>query len=292
MILKVKNLHKIYKNGMHALKGIDFEVEKGEFLVIIGLSGSGKSTLLRCINRLIEPTAGTVEFLGNDITHVKGEELRKVEQALEGKVSSDEFGRLVESLKDRVTREEFTALSALVDGRATRDEVESLRSQISVMKNSRGWRTFFIEVREMAAFFPLLHKDYDSLCSSDSMLLLVELCALVFLRHRVLSHKGAVSGRLKMVPPLVKDGAKHWFSLAEILLVFALISKHTPSTNDMVAKAGAYGLKQVPVVGAWFKRFLIVTPTLLHPFLPIEGVPESWHHYIPSWEEWAISLGF
>ncbi|PIW69895.1 MAG: phosphonate ABC transporter ATP-binding protein [Ignavibacteriales bacterium CG12_big_fil_rev_8_21_14_0_65_30_8] len=78
MILKVKDLHKIYKNGMHALKGINFEVEKGEFLVIIGLSGSGKSTLLRCINRLIEPTAGTVEFLGKDITHVTGEELRKV----------------------------------------------------------------------------------------------------------------------------------------------------------------------------------------------------------------------
>lgn len=78
MILKVQNLHKIYKNGTHALKGISFEVEEGEFLVIIGLSGSGKSTLLRCINRLIEPTAGQVHFLGKDVTHVKGEELRKV----------------------------------------------------------------------------------------------------------------------------------------------------------------------------------------------------------------------
>ena len=78
MLLKVQNLHKIYKNGTHALKGITFEVEDGEFLVIIGLSGSGKSTLLRCINRLIEPTAGTVHFLGKNITHVKGEELRKV----------------------------------------------------------------------------------------------------------------------------------------------------------------------------------------------------------------------
>ncbi|HKJ81633.1 MAG TPA: phosphonate ABC transporter ATP-binding protein [Ignavibacteriaceae bacterium] len=78
MILKVQNLHKIYKNGTHALKGVSFEVKEGEFLVIIGLSGSGKSTLLRCINRLIEPTAGAVHFLGKDVTHVKGEELRKV----------------------------------------------------------------------------------------------------------------------------------------------------------------------------------------------------------------------
>jgi len=45
------------------------------------------------------------------------------------------------------------------------------------------------------------------------------------------------------------------------------------------------------VVGAWFKRYLIVTPTLLHPFLPMHDVPASYHHYFPSWEEWAISLG-
>lgn len=45
------------------------------------------------------------------------------------------------------------------------------------------------------------------------------------------------------------------------------------------------------VVGAWFKRYLIVTPTLLHPFLPMTDVPESYHHYFPSWEEWAIAMG-
>ena len=45
------------------------------------------------------------------------------------------------------------------------------------------------------------------------------------------------------------------------------------------------------VVGAWFKRYLIVTPTLLHPFLPMNNVPASYHHYFPSWEEWAIAMG-
>jgi molybdopterin-containing oxidoreductase family membrane subunit len=45
------------------------------------------------------------------------------------------------------------------------------------------------------------------------------------------------------------------------------------------------------VVGAWFKRYLIVTPTLLHPFLPMQDVPASYHHYFPSWEEWAIAGG-
>ena len=45
------------------------------------------------------------------------------------------------------------------------------------------------------------------------------------------------------------------------------------------------------VVGSWWKRYLIVTPTLLHPFLPIQGVPEEWHHYFPSLHEWTITVG-
>lgn len=82
MLLKVENLHKVYKSGVHALKGVSFEVKQGEFLVVIGLSGSGKSTLLRCINRLLEPTSGHIYFNGKDISHVKGEELRKVHQQI------------------------------------------------------------------------------------------------------------------------------------------------------------------------------------------------------------------
>lgn len=45
------------------------------------------------------------------------------------------------------------------------------------------------------------------------------------------------------------------------------------------------------VVGSWFKRYLIVTPTLLHPFLPMHDVPANYKHYFPSWEEWAIAGG-
>ncbi|WP_291097422.1 MULTISPECIES: NrfD/PsrC family molybdoenzyme membrane anchor subunit [unclassified Flavobacterium] len=45
------------------------------------------------------------------------------------------------------------------------------------------------------------------------------------------------------------------------------------------------------VVGAWWKRFIIVTPTLLHPFLPFQGVPKSWHTYFPSGLEWMITFG-
>ncbi|HVS96747.1 MAG TPA: NrfD/PsrC family molybdoenzyme membrane anchor subunit [Puia sp.] len=45
------------------------------------------------------------------------------------------------------------------------------------------------------------------------------------------------------------------------------------------------------VVGSWFKRYLIVTPTLLHPFLPMHDVPADYLHYFPTWDEWAIAMG-
>ena len=45
------------------------------------------------------------------------------------------------------------------------------------------------------------------------------------------------------------------------------------------------------VIGSWFKRYLIVTPTLLHPFMPMYDVPASYKVYFPSWEEWAIAIG-
>lgn len=77
-ILSVKNLVKTYPNGVQALKGISFDVKKGEFLVVIGLSGSGKSTLLRCINRLHDPSAGDVIFEGKNIAHFDNEGVKKI----------------------------------------------------------------------------------------------------------------------------------------------------------------------------------------------------------------------
>ncbi len=47
----------------------------------------------------------------------------------------------------------------------------------------------------------------------------------------------------------------------------------------------------VIVLGAWVKRYVIVVPTLLHPYLPVQGVPYSWSHYFPNWVEFSITLG-
>lgn len=77
-LLSIKNLVKTYPNGVKALKGVSFDVKKGEFLVVIGLSGSGKSTLLRCINRLHDPTSGEIVFEGQDIAKVQGEAVRSL----------------------------------------------------------------------------------------------------------------------------------------------------------------------------------------------------------------------
>ncbi len=69
---KYRNLGKaeiLEKTGcVVGMRNIDIEVKKGEFFILMGLSGSGKSTLIRNIIRLVEPTAGTVEVLGEDVT--------------------------------------------------------------------------------------------------------------------------------------------------------------------------------------------------------------------------------
>jgi polar amino acid transport system ATP-binding protein len=65
--IEVRDLHKYFGDN-EVLKGIDFFVDQGEVVCVIGPSGSGKSTLLRCVNRLEEPTSGTILVEGIDIT--------------------------------------------------------------------------------------------------------------------------------------------------------------------------------------------------------------------------------
>lgn len=77
-ILQASNLTKIYGSGeneVHALDGINFSVEKGEFVAIVGTSGSGKSTLLHMLGGLDRPTGGSVEVDAKEIFSLKDEEL-------------------------------------------------------------------------------------------------------------------------------------------------------------------------------------------------------------------------
>jgi len=65
-----------------------------------------------------------------------------------------------------------------------------------------------------------------------------------------------------------------------ILLIFKPFRKPLP----------IFIISSFVILGAWFKRFLIVIPSLQHPYLPIQGVDESYLHYYPTWEEWAITF--
>ena len=69
-MISVKNLKKSF-NGLEVLKGIDYEIEKGDVLCIIGPSGSGKSTFLRCLNLLEKPDSGEVRLDGVELTDKK-----------------------------------------------------------------------------------------------------------------------------------------------------------------------------------------------------------------------------
>ena len=110
--ISVKNLSKVFGFGAkHALKqykegkprkeilndtgnavalfDVSLDVQQGEILVVMGLSGSGKSTFVRCLNRLIDPTAGSIQVDGTDITALSTRELRELRQKNFGMVFQD-----------------------------------------------------------------------------------------------------------------------------------------------------------------------------------------------------------
>src|SRR5512132_1535877 len=72
-IISVRGLTKVYKQGdvdVHALRGIDLDVQAGDFIAIVGHSGSGKSTLFNVIGGLTPPTGGSVSIRGRDLAHL------------------------------------------------------------------------------------------------------------------------------------------------------------------------------------------------------------------------------
>ena len=81
--LDIKSLGKTYPDGTRALIDVDLSINRGELVAVVGLSGAGKSTLLRCINRLVDPTTGSIWFTPSsggepfDIAHLKGNALRR-----------------------------------------------------------------------------------------------------------------------------------------------------------------------------------------------------------------------
>ena len=81
-MLRIRGLTKRYRTGDLALKGIDLDVPDGQVMALIGPSGAGKSTVIRCINRLVEPTSGSVELNGTDVVKLGAGELRRVRRRM------------------------------------------------------------------------------------------------------------------------------------------------------------------------------------------------------------------
>jgi osmoprotectant transport system ATP-binding protein len=76
-MIKFENVSKTYKDGFKAVKSLDFEIQKGEFIVFIGPSGCGKTTTMKMVNRLIPHTEGTITIDGKDITKQNPVTLRR-----------------------------------------------------------------------------------------------------------------------------------------------------------------------------------------------------------------------
>lgn len=76
-MLKFENVSKVYGDGFQAVKSVNFDIQQGEFLVLIGPSGSGKSTTMRMINKMEPHTSGTISINGKDINSYNPSELRR-----------------------------------------------------------------------------------------------------------------------------------------------------------------------------------------------------------------------
>ena len=73
-MLKIDNIH-VYYGAIHAIKGISFEVNQGEIVALIGANGAGKSTILKTVSGLMHPRSGSIEFEGQNITHMDAHKL-------------------------------------------------------------------------------------------------------------------------------------------------------------------------------------------------------------------------
>ena len=73
-MLNVSDIH-VYYGAIHAVKGVSFEVNDGEVVALIGANGAGKSTILKTVSGLMHPRSGSIQFMGQDITHANAYKL-------------------------------------------------------------------------------------------------------------------------------------------------------------------------------------------------------------------------
>ena len=133
-ILKLSKIEKYYGSRSSltkAIDGISFEVEKGEFVAIMGASGSGKTTLLNCISTIDKVSAGHIFVDGNDVTKLKGNNLNKFRREQLGFVFQD-F-----NLLDTLTAYENIALALSIQNFNNKDidqKIKSVAKELDIEK--------------------------------------------------------------------------------------------------------------------------------------------------------------
>ncbi|MBV6450990.1 MAG: putative ABC transporter ATP-binding protein [Anaerolineales bacterium] len=130
-ILEAKSLQKIFRLGehsVHALAGVDFAVEKGEFVALMGRSGSGKSTLLHLIGGLDRPSEGEVTLAGMQLSLLDDDKVTLVRRRNIGFIF--QFFNLLPTL----TTEENIALPLTIDGK----DIAGYKEQIATLLNHVG----------------------------------------------------------------------------------------------------------------------------------------------------------
>lgn len=142
VILEVKNLKKHFptpKGTVHAVDGVDFKIEKGKTLGVVGESGCGKSTTGRLVLRLLEPTEGQVLFEGKDIANLSKKELNSIREDIQI-IFQDPYS----SLNPRMSVGEIIAEPLIIhnvfgkDKKALRNKVEELMDLVGLARRLYG----------------------------------------------------------------------------------------------------------------------------------------------------------
>ena len=141
-MIEVRNLKKYFKvagGSLHAVDDVSFKVEKGRTMGIVGESGCGKSTLGRVMIHLIESTAGTILFDGQDVTHLSGRALKNYRHQV-----SIIFQDPYSSLNPRMTVEQALSEALLITGKYKRAEVdEQVRRLVDLVGLDRRFMKAF-----------------------------------------------------------------------------------------------------------------------------------------------------
>ncbi len=140
-LLKVANLktHFPIRKGIlsqltghvYAVDGVSFEIKRGETFGLVGESGCGKTTVGKTVLRLIEPTEGSIEFEGRDITHIAKEEMRQLRQQMQI-IYQDPYSSLNPRMKAADIVGEPLKIHNIVSGNALRERAEALFERVGL----------------------------------------------------------------------------------------------------------------------------------------------------------------